>query len=133
VKTDSIFFTLPHPEPVPDSPNEEWMQDRMVYVFEQADNIAADITARLAEMYAPHCTLDMEFEGVMFPSLYLKKKNYAACFWKPTKPGQLPKADSKLKIKGLVSDALENMFNMKNANIHICTFNRLLCVTTGAY
>jgi DNA polymerase elongation subunit (family B) len=74
--TDSIFFTLPNPTPVPENPSDEWMQTRMIYVYEKAEEIAADITARLAEMYPPHCSLDMEFEGIMFPSLYLKKKNY---------------------------------------------------------
>lgn len=100
--TDSIFFTLPHPTAVPAAPDEAWMRERMIYVFEMAATIARDITDRFKELHE-YSTLDLEFEGVMFPSLFLKKKNYAAVLWNPVKPGATPVAEEKLMTKGLVS------------------------------
>lgn len=90
--TDSIMFMIPHPTPIPEEVTADWRAERMKYVFKKAEEIGADITARLPP------ELIFELEGVMFPSLFLRKKNYAAVLWmNPDAP--LPK----LKMKGLAA------------------------------
>jgi DNA polymerase elongation subunit (family B) len=66
--TDSIMIQLPHPTPVPAVVTPEWAAECMQYVFKQGAMIGEDISARLP---AP---LELELEGVLFPSAYYKKK-----------------------------------------------------------
>jgi DNA polymerase elongation subunit (family B) len=95
--TDSVFILLPHPTPVPAEPDDEWMRERMRYVFRKSSEIADEITRRL------HANLGcdamaMEHEGVMYPFAYYRKKHYASMLWEnPEEPNK------KIKIKGLVA------------------------------
>ena len=67
----------------------------MKYVFTMADTIAADITAGLHEKLQ-HTSMVMEAECVMYPSLFLRKKGYAARLWETAEA-----PEEKLKIRGL--------------------------------
>ncbi|KAG5183098.1 hypothetical protein JKP88DRAFT_241320 [Tribonema minus] len=89
--TDSVMILLPEGEgpkvPPSGEVTEEWKSARMAYVFEKAAAIADDVSARLPE------PLELELEGVMYPSAFYKKKRYAAKLW----PG------GKMKMKGVTA------------------------------
>jgi DNA polymerase elongation subunit (family B) len=82
LQTDSVMFTIPpatHPG-----------KTRMQYVFEQGAIIGQAVTDSIPE------ELVFELEGVLFPSIYYKKKCYAAKSWSKSDA-----PDKKLKLKGI--------------------------------
>ena len=95
--TDSVMFVLPQGEgPAPPSdgvdPDEEWVAARMAYVFRKGTEIAEAISARLPD------PLELELEGVMWPAIFLKKKNYGAKLWE-----RCERPEPEPKLRGLVA------------------------------
>ncbi|KAG5187345.1 hypothetical protein JKP88DRAFT_307603 [Tribonema minus] len=93
--TDSVFVLLPHPDVVPEHPDDEWLAKRMEYVFKMSDIIGNHVTSYLHDTLGSDA-MCLEGEGVMWPMLYYKKKNYAAMLYEPGKP-------PKMKMRGVVA------------------------------
>ena len=90
--TDSVMFTIPDADgTVTDVNDPESMKRRMQYVFDKGAEICRYITDQLPP------ALVFELEGVLYPSIYYKKKCYAARSF-----DNLIK-QPKLKMKGLCS------------------------------